>query len=171
MRGLFRFLDIALFVLVVVFLLIVYMVSDSESTESVMWIFLLYSGAMLFLFFLLTKRLRHMFFSLLFVLNGITALIVNSEYVPYTFFQLWPIMGIIFSISLFLTCLYKYRKIKITYAIPCAMFLVISICLMVFSFSLVSFSFRKTIYVLFPFCVAVVFVWYFLQKKFDSLER
>lgn len=171
MRGLFRFLDIALFVLVVGFLIIVYLVSDNKNTEAVMWIFLIFSGTMLFLFFLLTKRFRYLFFSLFFVLDGTTALIINSEYVPYTFFQLWPVMGVLFSVSLFFTCLYRYRKVKITYAIPCAMFFVISICLMVFSFSLVSFSFKKTIYMLFPLCVVILFIWYFLQKKFDSLGK
>lgn len=168
MRGLFRFLDVALFIFVVGFSIIVYMVSDSKNTESIIWVFLIYTGTMLFLFFLLAKRFRYLFFSILFVLNGITALIINSDYLPYTFFQLWPIMGIIFSMSLFLTCLYRYRKIKTAYAIPCAMFFVISIFFMIFSFSLVSFSFRKFMLVLAPLCVSIVFVWYFLQKKFDG---
>jgi len=120
-----------------------------------------------------TKKAYQVFSSVLFLLLGIFQFLLVNEIVPYSLKQLWPVIGILASFSLFFACFWRYRQIKIVYIVPTLILLLMSCWYFLFSFKIIKMSFSFVVTTIGPFFVVVtilsVISFYFLQKKHKEL--
>lgn len=163
-RYLNAIIDAALFFLFFGFLIAVYFIDGGKHFESVVGLFLIFFGCIMILFLLVVRRAHYIFFGVWFVLAGLVDFIVMSKQIPYSSSELWPFVGISFVIALLVSCYYKYHRLKMKYIIPSAIIFILSLILMLFSFRMISVSFKQVVLFLIPVCWVVVICWYFLQK-------
>lgn len=167
-----RIIDVGLFFLMAGFLIAFYFIDEKGLFfEKILWLILVFYGAVYFLFLLVTKRPRHLFFGLLLALTGFFSMVVSSSLVPYSINEWWPANGIFFVVSLLSACYYKYGRFKMTYTIPAAIIFAISVTIMFFSFRIATIPFRVAVLLFMPFCWIILICWYFLQKVKMSQKK
>ena len=96
-----------------------------------------------------------------------------NEVIPFSLKETWPIIGVISSLCLLVSGLYRYRKMKILYIVPSFILLLMSLWYSLFSFKVIKQPFSFVVLSLGPafviITVAMLIIFYFLQKKHREL--
>jgi hypothetical protein len=93
----------------------------------------------------LNKRSLYLFFAALFILLGFFLVFLTLRIIPVTFSQGWPFFSVFTGLALLPAGWHRYGKIKAGYAVPSLAFMVLGCLLLVFSFDVVQFTFKKFI--------------------------
>jgi hypothetical protein len=109
----------------------------------------------------------------LFLLLGIFQFLLVNEIISYSLKQLWPVIGFLASFSLFFSCYWRYKEIKIVYIVPTLILFLMSCWHLLFSLKIIKMSFSFVVTTIGPFFIIVtilaVFLFYFLQKRHKEL--
>lgn len=120
-----------------------------------------------------TKKGYQVFSSLLFLLLGLYQFLLMNEVIPFSLKETWPIIGVISSLCLLVSGVYRYRKMKILYIVPSFILLLMSLWYSLFSFKVIKQPFSFVVLSLGPafviITVAMLIIFYFLQKKHREL--
>jgi hypothetical protein len=93
----------------------------------------------------LNKRSLYLFFAAFFILLGFFLFFVTLKILPVTFSQAWPFLSVFTGLALFPAGWHRYGTIKIGYVVSSLAFIVLGCFLLVFSFDVVQFTFKKFI--------------------------
>lgn len=119
-------------------------------------VILLFAGAaVLFVAFAFTKNFNVIFLGILSMLMGVVFLIIDTHIVPFSFRELWPTIVIGSGVSLFLSFLYKYRRISSVFLFPSIMMLVLGTVFLMFSMHVFPFTFRHFITKWWPLLIII----------------
>ncbi|MDR2072110.1 MAG: hypothetical protein LBP60_01565 [Spirochaetaceae bacterium] len=91
----------------------------------------------------LNKRPLYLFFATFFILIGVFLFFSALKIIPITLAQGWPLLSVFSGLALLPAGLRHYRAFKYKYLIPSLAFVVLGCTLLVFSFKVVSFSFKR----------------------------
>ncbi|GAB1481735.1 hypothetical protein MASR2M78_05500 [Treponema sp.] len=106
-------------------------------------LFMIAGAAMASLAVSLRRRPRYLFFASLLIQTGILLLLVASEIIVASFSMLWPFISIFAGIALVPAGWYQYGRLSGRYIVPTLCFLGLGSLLLIFSFDIVSFSFKR----------------------------
>lgn len=115
-----------------------------------------------------TKKAYQLFLGLIFLFWSITSL-VFCYLSPKTINSFWPIYGAEAGIMLFISGLYKYKKIKFGYFFPAVSLFIISFWYFLFTLKIIDVPFSKVVRIstpIFFFAISIILVLFFiLQQK------
>lgn len=139
------------------------------------WPFFIMFAGMLVTYFSVTvfKKSYILFVGILTALSGCLSIFITRDITTLDFPQLWPCFLFFAAIALFLSCIYKFRKLRPNYFVPSIAMIVLGIVFLLFSLDVVKMSFASFIVITGPFIlffggVAVV-VLYFVQSTHREL--
>lgn len=119
-----------------------------------------------------TQKASQMFIGSMLVFWGTLTMLIRHV-LPFTIGQWWPVYGIVAGALLFGSGMFKYHKLKFGYGIPAVTLFFMGIWYSLFSFNVITVSFRSiagTIGPLFMLLIAIFLVVYFLlQQKHKEL--
>ena len=96
--------------------------------------FVAISGIFVLIFgFVYTKKAYHIFTGLMLFTWGIIIFLIMKEYIKRDLYQLWPLIGITTGIFLYISGMYKYKKVKFGYFIPALSLFLLSTWFLLFS--------------------------------------
>jgi hypothetical protein len=115
------------------------------SRLSVLWSFLfVIIGALCAVFAIkLSKRAVYLFLATFFVLIGSFLFLSTLGVIPFPLAQSWPLLSIFAGLALFPAGWRYYRAVRYRYLIPSVAFVTLGCILLVFSFKMAPFSFRR----------------------------
>ena len=94
-------------------------------------------------------------------------------YLKHTIYQWWPFLGIAVGLILFVTGIYKYRRITVGFAIPSLTIFLMGGWFMLFSFKIVKVPFSQVALIGGPlfmiFLMVSLFAFFLLQQKNKNL--
>lgn len=93
----------------------------------------------------LNKRSLYLFFAAFFILLGFFLFFFTLKIIPMTFSQVWPFLSVFTGLALFPAGWHRYGKIKIGYVVSSLAFIALGCLLLIFSFDVVQFTFKKFI--------------------------
>jgi hypothetical protein len=93
----------------------------------------------------LNKRSLYLFFAAFFILLGFFLVFLTLRIIPVTFSQGWPFFSVFTGLALFPAGWHRYGKIKAGYTVSSLAFIVLGCLLLIFSFDVVQFTFKKFI--------------------------
>lgn len=127
------------------------------SRLSVFWSFLfVIIGALCAVFSIkLNKRPVYLFFASFFILMGSFLFLSALNIIPFTFAQGWPLLSVFAGLALLPAGWRHYRKIRYRYLIPSLAFVGMGCVLLIFSFKVAPFSFRRFIISWWPLILVV----------------
>lgn len=103
----------------------------------------------------LNKRSLYLFFAAFFILLGSFLVFFTLRIIPISFSQAWPFFSIFTGLALFPAGWHRYGTIKIGYVVSSLAFIVLGCLLLVFSFDVVQFTFKKFILHWWPLIVVL----------------
>jgi len=117
------------------------------SRLSVLWSFLfVIVGALCAVFAIkLNKRVAYLFFASFFILVGSFLFLSALKIIPITLIQGWPLLSVFAGLALLPAGWRHYRAVSYRYLIPSVAFVILGCILLVFSFKVAPFSFRRFI--------------------------
>jgi hypothetical protein len=117
------------------------------SRLSVLWsfLFVIIGALCAVLAIKLNKRALYLFFASFFILMGLFLFLSALRIIPITLAQGWPLLSVFAGLALLPPGWRHYRAIHYRYLIPSAAFAALGCVLLVFSFKVVSFSFKRFI--------------------------
>jgi hypothetical protein len=117
------------------------------SRLSVLWsfLFVIIGALCAVLAIKLNKRTFYLFFASFFILMGLFLFFSALRIIPITLAQGWPLLSVFAGLALLPAGWRHYRAIRYRYLIPSAAFVALGCMLLVFSFKVVSFSFKRFI--------------------------
>jgi hypothetical protein len=117
------------------------------SRLSVLWsfLFVIIGALCAVLAIKLNKRTLYFFFASFFILMGLFLFLSALRIIPITLAQGWPLLSVFAGLALLPAGWRHYRAIRYRYLIPSAAFAALGCVLLVFSFKVVSFSFKRFI--------------------------
>ena len=80
-----------------------------------------------------TKRAYHLFIGMFLLFWGFVIMLAIQNFIPYSVYQWWPVLGISSGFFIFLSGLYKYKKINFGYLLPSLVLFLLGIYFMLFS--------------------------------------
>lgn len=174
-----KFLNVLLSITLVFFIIGAVILCNEPSVQptSFFFMFCLYvqvlSGAFAIFWSLSkTKKAFHLFCGMVFFSYALMTLLIRYC-LPYSFNVWWPVYGVLTGIELFISGLYKYKKIKFGYLFPACCFIIIDLWYMLFTSKLITVSFSKVIKYTVPSffgIVAVTLILFFIiQQKHKNL--
>lgn len=93
--------------------------------------------------------------------------------IPYSFFQIWPLYGIIAAISLLISGFFKYKKPKIGYFMFSFTIIIMALICFLFSFKIIKTPFRSIIipfgFIFFSLVAISLIIFFFFQQKHRNL--
>jgi hypothetical protein len=107
------------------------------------FLFVIIGGVFTVLAIKLTKRSVYFFFAAFFLLIGFFALFFALKLFPVTLAQAWPLLSVFAGLSLFTAGLQHFKALRYRFLIPSLAFIVLGCVLLIFSFKVVSFSFKR----------------------------
>ncbi|MDR2312949.1 MAG: hypothetical protein LBE02_00255 [Spirochaetaceae bacterium] len=115
------------------------------SRLSVLWpsLFVIIGAFCAVLAIKLNKRTLYLFFATFFILIGLFLFLSALKIIPITLIQGWPLLSVFSGLALLPAGLRYYRAFRYKYLIPSLAFVVLGCTLLVFSFKVVSFSFKR----------------------------
>ncbi len=123
--------------------------------------------------FVYSHKAYHLFLGLFLILGSIFVFLCLTNIVSWTIYQWWPLLGVLVGFSSFFAGKYKYKKIKIGYAIPSLSIFLFGLWLSLFSFKIVKISFTTVALIgapLFMILVCIFLVALLLvQQKYKNL--
>ena len=112
---------------------------------------------------LLNKQPSYLFFTVFFFLVGLFAFISALGIIPRSFFfRAWPLLSFFCGIALLITGWRHYGAFHSKFVVPSCVFMILGLALLVFSFRIVTFSFRQFMLDWWPLLAALVGVILFL---------
>jgi len=91
----------------------------------------------------LRRKPRYLFLAALLIQIGILLLLIASDLIVGSFLMLWPLVSIFVGIALIPSGWYRYRRLSSRYIVPMLGFFSLGFLLLIFSFDIVSFSFKR----------------------------
>lgn len=82
------------------------------------------------------------FFGILFVCAGFFLLIIETNLIPLTVSQAWPIIMAMTGASLLAAGFYRYRRLVGVYVVPATLIIVLGLFFMLFSFDIITMPLR-----------------------------
>ena len=127
------------------------------SRLSVLWSFLFVIIGAFFavLAIKLNKRTIYLFFASFFILIGSFLFLSSLQIIPVTLAQGWPLLSVFAGLALLPAGWRHFRAIRYRYLIPSLAFVTLGCILLVFSFKMVPFSFRRFIINWWPLLLVV----------------
>lgn len=116
-----------------------------------------------------THSAYQLFIGLLLILTGIFTFLKMRNYISGSIINWWPIFGILSGVTLFVSGIYKYRKMSFGFVIPAIVIIILSAWFMLFSFKIITVPFKTVAIIggpllLVMLCV-LLFVIFFIQQK------
>jgi hypothetical protein len=105
--------------------------------------FVIIGGVFTVLAIKFTKRWIYFFFAAFFLLIGFFALFFALKLFPVTLAQAWPLLSVFAGLSLFTAGLQHFKALRYRFLIPSLAFIALGCVLLIFSFKVVSFSFKR----------------------------
>ncbi|MDR2552314.1 MAG: DUF5668 domain-containing protein [Treponema sp.] len=93
----------------------------------------------------LNKRTLYMFLAAFFILVGIFLFLSALGIIPFSLVQGWPLLSVFAGLALLPAGWRHYRAFRYRYLVPSLAFVILGSVLLVFSFKIVSFSFKRFI--------------------------
>jgi hypothetical protein len=99
----------------------------------------------------------YLFLGLFLFLTGLLFLLINSGIIPYpyTIRRLWPLTGIFCAIALLCSGLYRRKRLGVSYLVPSALLILLSLLFLLFSMHIISISFRQFAITWWPLCLVI----------------
>jgi len=97
----------------------------------------------------------NIFFSAFFILIGLVLLLNALHLTPFTLTRGWPLLSVFAGLALLPAGWRHYRAFRARYMIPSAAFVILGCVLLIFSFKVVSFSFKEFIINWWPLLLAL----------------
>jgi hypothetical protein len=109
-----------------------------------------------FLAIKLNKRSLYLFFAAFFLQVGFFLFLSSLHILPFTFSQSWPLLSVFAGLALFPAGWHRFGAIRTHFVVPSVAFVFLGCFLMVFSFRVVPFSFKRFIIEWWPLLVALM---------------
>ena len=123
--------------------------------------------------FVISHKAYHFFMGLFLIVAGTFEFLLMSGYLNYTIYQWWPFLGIAVGLILFVTGIYKYRRITVGFAIPALTIFLMGGWFMLFSFKIIKVPFSQVVLIGGPlfmiFLMVSLFAFFLLQQKNKKL--
>lgn len=169
---------LALFVLVFLVLSLVNIFSTEKNQSPVLEfipLFLGLIGVVLLVIIKETKSSYQLFMGLMICELSVFSFLLSKSILPGNILELWPVVGCLGGINLFISGYYKYKRFTFGFIIPAIILLVLSGWFFLFSFKIVTIPFKTFIIVfgplLFVMMCVFLFVIYLLQKNKKNSEE
>lgn len=121
-----------------------------------------------------TRSAYQLFLGGMFVIVGLFSFLLMESIIFGSLLQWWPIYGIFSGIMLFVSGLYKYKKVDLGFLIPALVLVLLCSVFLLFSFKIVTLSFKSSVLIVGPilifFLVVSLFVILMCQKKFQNIS-
>lgn len=170
-KKFYRLIDCALIALMAGFLLAVFFIDESAASELIFWLSVEFCGLLLVLFFVLTGRTRYIFFGIVFTTNAACVLVALHFCKKVYLKDVWPLVGIFFSIAFVVTGFCHYKKFILGYLIPAVLLFVMSLIFMLFSMHIITVSIKDFALLFLILCVIAIVCWFFIQKKIEGDKK
>jgi hypothetical protein len=119
------------------------------------------------------RKSRYLFWGLFLFLTGLLFLLINSGIIPYTIMQLWPLAGLFCGIALLCSGVYRRKRLGVSYLVPSAVLIVLSLLFLLFSMHIISISFRQFAITWWPLCLVIpgiaLVVLFFIRSATSSV--
>ena len=127
------------------------------SRLSVLWSFLIVIIGALFAVFAikLDKRSVYLFFAAFFILMGSFLFLSALQIIPFTISEGWPLLSVFAGLALLPARWRHYRTVSYRYLIPSLAFILLGCILLVFSFKMAPFSFKRFIITWWPLLLVI----------------
>ncbi|MBO4858159.1 MAG: hypothetical protein J5527_06555 [Treponema sp.] len=137
-------------------------------------VFAVILGIMTLVFTLaVSHKAYHFFMGLFLMVAGSFVFLLVRGYLQHTIYQWWPFLGIAVGLILFVTGIYKYRRITVGFAIPALTIFLMGCWFMLFSFKIVKVPFSQVALIGGPlfmiFVMVFLFAFFLLQQKNKNL--
>jgi hypothetical protein len=142
------------------------------SRLSVLWslLFVIIGALCAVLAIKLNKRALYMFFASFFILMGLFLFLSALKIIPITLAQGWPLLSVFAGLALLPAGWRHYRAIRYRYLIPAIVFVALGCVLLIFSFKVVSFSFKRFIINWWPLLIVLTGI-ILILLSLDSRSR
>lgn len=177
-RG-FRLLNLLLFFSFVLFVSVFIMtIFQSDKQHAVILnlfpVFLMLVGVAVCVLTPYTRSAYQLFLGGMFFSTGLFSYLLMENIIPGSLTQWWPIYGVIAGLLVFVTGLYRYRKPDLGFIVPSAVLTFLGLGFLLFSFKIISISFKKLVVLAGPVVILVLLIVllaiFFYQKKFKSVS-
>jgi hypothetical protein len=91
----------------------------------------------------LNKRSTYLFFAAFFLLVGFFLFLSALKIIPLVFREWWPILSVFSGLALIPAGWHRYGKLRPSYFVPSAVFIILGCILLIFSLDVVTFSFKQ----------------------------
>jgi hypothetical protein len=127
------------------------------SRLSILWSFLfIIIGALCAVFAIkLNKRALYLFFASFFILIGNFLFLSALQIIPFSLAQGWPLLSVFAGLAMLPAGWRHYHKVSNRYLIPSLAFVILGSILLIFSFKVAPFSFRRFIINWWPLLLVV----------------
>lgn len=137
-------------------------------------IFAVILGIMSLIFTLVISHKAYHFFNGLFlIVCGSFVFLLIRGYLKASIYQLWPFLGVGVGIILFMTGIYKYKKITFGFFFPSLVIFLFGGWLLLFSFKIIKVPYSQVALIGGPlfmiFAVVFLFVFFLMQQKNKNL--
>ena len=123
--------------------------------------------------FVISHKAYHFFVGLFLIVAGTFEFLLMRGYLKHTIYQWWPFLGISVGLILFVTGIYKYRRITVGFAIPSLTIFLMGGWFMLFSFKIIKVPFSQVALIGGPlfmiFLMVSLFAFFLLQQKNKNL--
>lgn len=123
--------------------------------------------------FVISHKAYHFFMGLFLIVAGTFEFLLMRGYLKHTIYQWWPFLGISVGLILFVTGIYKYRRITVGFAIPSLTIFLMGGWFMLFSFKIIKVPFSQVALIGGPlfmiFLMVSLFAFFLLQQKNKNL--
>ncbi|MCQ2598027.1 MAG: hypothetical protein MJ181_09290 [Treponema sp.] len=157
------------------FLLFVFAIEHNHDHFFQFWPFFITISGMLITYFSVAffKKSHLLFTGIMLGLSGCFSVFVTRDITTLGWHELWPVFLFICAISLFLSCIYRFKKIRPNYFVPSMVMVFLGIVFLLFSLDIIKMSFASFVFITGPFLlffggIAVV-VLYFVQSTHREL--
>lgn len=130
--------------------LLIWLYIDGIPFPTLPFIYISLGVICLFLTFAFTKSSILLLLGTLGIFWGVVSLLSVTQIISYSQLELWPFSVIASGISLFVSGIYKFRKVKSSYLFPSLTLVCIGIVFLLFSMHVVKMSFAEFIARIFP---------------------
>lgn len=142
------------------------------------FLLIVFGATMIYLGMTFLKKGLYIFIGLSSTMLGVLSLLLEAKILPYNSTQIWPIIIIIFGISLMPAGIYNFKRLRSIYLFPAITMILLGIFFMLFSLNLVKISFAEFFIKWWPLLllisgillVGVFFVQQILKKDFPYME-
>ena len=137
-------------------------------------IFAIILGIILVVFtFVYSHRAYHLFIGMFLIIGSNFIILLKNDVLSGTIYQWWPFLGIMVGLILFISGMYKYKKLKIGYVIPSITIFLLGCWLMLFSQKIIKVPFSTVALIGAPLFVVfgTVFIvtLFLMQQKYKNL--